>query len=211
MPTEPSKHADSPSLDAELALTDSEIESEEEVPVIKARDQDKGQAGPNPGLWSHPRNSDLWRLILHIPRHTTPQALAHSGWLQQQGNKAPSLSKIAASASQSMAWMTSDTQYESADIHGAQELSLTDYLMQDDSIPEEQFQIEECHKMLTNQVDWTNPEGAQVRVNVNRPLPLGGPPGHVTIQTQFFFNKDLEYLRYGSYWENKSRTINFQL
>nr|GEV67924.1 hypothetical protein [Tanacetum cinerariifolium] len=25
-------------------------------------------------------------------------------------------------------------------------------------------------------VDWTNPEGDQVRVDVNRPLPLGGPP-----------------------------------
>nr|GEU95582.1 hypothetical protein [Tanacetum cinerariifolium] len=34
--------------------------------------------------------------------------------------------------------------------------------------------------------------------NVNKPLPLGGPPGHVTIQFDFFFNKDLEYLRYGS-------------
>nr|GEV59020.1 hypothetical protein [Tanacetum cinerariifolium] len=56
--------------------------------------------------------------------------------------------------------------------------------------------MEECHKMLTDQVDWTNPEGDQVRVDVNRPLPLGGSPGHVTIQTQFFFNKDLEYLRY---------------
>ncbi|GJR78471.1 hypothetical protein Tco_0149256 [Tanacetum coccineum] len=43
-----------------------------------------------------------------------------------------------------------------------------------------------------------NPEGDQVRINVNRPLPLSGPPGHVTILTQFFFNKDLEYLRYGS-------------
>nr|GEX61315.1 hypothetical protein [Tanacetum cinerariifolium] len=52
-----------------------------------------------------------------------------------------------------------------------------------------QFQMEECHKMLTSQVDWTNPEGDQVRVDVNRPLPLGGPPGHVTIQTQFFFNE----------------------
>ncbi|GKD85617.1 retrovirus-related pol polyprotein from transposon TNT 1-94 [Tanacetum coccineum] len=49
MPTEPFKHADSPSLDAELALTDSETESEEEVPMIKAEDQDEGQAGPNPG------------------------------------------------------------------------------------------------------------------------------------------------------------------
>ncbi|GJT44641.1 hypothetical protein Tco_0953356 [Tanacetum coccineum] len=38
------------------------------------------------------------------------------------------------------------------------------------------FQMEECHKMLTDQVDWTNPEGAQFRVDVNRPLPLGGPP-----------------------------------
>nr|GEY97004.1 hypothetical protein [Tanacetum cinerariifolium] len=30
-----------------------------------------------------------------------------------------------------------------------------------------QFQIEECHKMLTDQVNWTNPEGDQVRVDVN--------------------------------------------
>ncbi|GKC36718.1 hypothetical protein Tco_1049102 [Tanacetum coccineum] len=43
-----------------------------------------------------------------------------------------------------------------------------------------------------------NPEGDQVRINVNRPLPLGGPPGRVTIQTEFFFNKDLEYLRFGN-------------
>nr|GFA34659.1 hypothetical protein [Tanacetum cinerariifolium] len=28
----------------------------------------------------------------------------------------------------------------------------------------------------------------------NKPLPLGGPPGQVTIQTQYFFSKDLEYL-----------------
>nr|GEU32171.1 hypothetical protein [Tanacetum cinerariifolium] len=67
-----------------------------------------------------------------------------------------------------------------------------------------QFQMEECYKMLTDQVDWTNPKGDQVRVDVNRPLPLGGPLGHVTIQTQFFFNKDLEYLRYGSKGSNLS-------
>nr|GFC46878.1 hypothetical protein [Tanacetum cinerariifolium] len=34
--------------------------------------------------------------------------------------------------------------------------------------------------------------------NVSKPLPLGGPPGQVTIKSDFFFNKDLEYLRYGS-------------
>ncbi|GJU38717.1 retrovirus-related pol polyprotein from transposon TNT 1-94 [Tanacetum coccineum] len=49
MPTEPSGHAESPSLDAELALTDSETESDNEVPKINTGDQDEGQAGPNPG------------------------------------------------------------------------------------------------------------------------------------------------------------------
>nr|GEW43294.1 hypothetical protein [Tanacetum cinerariifolium] len=34
--------------------------------------------------------------------------------------------------------------------------------------------------------------------NMSKPLPLGGPPGQVTIQPQFFFNKDLEYLVTGS-------------
>nr|GFA35033.1 hypothetical protein [Tanacetum cinerariifolium] len=37
-----------------------------------------------------------------------------------------------------------------------------------------------------------------LRHNVSKPLPLRGPPGHVTIQSDFFFNKDLEYLRYSS-------------
>nr|GEY09241.1 hypothetical protein [Tanacetum cinerariifolium] len=39
-------------------------------------------------------------------------------------------------------------------------------------------QVEECHKMLTDHVDRTNLEGDQVRVDVNRPLPLGGPLGY---------------------------------
>ncbi|GJW30007.1 hypothetical protein Tco_0046882 [Tanacetum coccineum] len=45
---------------------------------------------------------------------------------------------MAASASQSMAWTTSDTRYKSAGISRAQELSSTDSLMQDDSIIDEQ-------------------------------------------------------------------------
>ncbi|GKA08756.1 hypothetical protein Tco_0688087 [Tanacetum coccineum] len=51
--------------------------------------------------------------------------------------------------------------------------------------------MEECHKLLTDQVD-----ESILRHNVSKPLPLGGPPGQVTIQSDFFFNKDLEYLRY---------------
>ncbi|GJS71501.1 hypothetical protein Tco_0704342 [Tanacetum coccineum] len=57
----------------------------------------------------------------------------------------------------------------------------------------EHLEMEECHKLLTNQVD-----NRLLRYNVSRPLPLGGPPGQVTIQTEFFFNRDLDYLRFGS-------------
>ncbi|GKC13802.1 hypothetical protein Tco_1010584 [Tanacetum coccineum] len=49
-PTEPSSHDESSSLYAELGLTDSETESNEEVPWIDAGDQEEGQAGPNPGI-----------------------------------------------------------------------------------------------------------------------------------------------------------------
>nr|GEV98013.1 hypothetical protein [Tanacetum cinerariifolium] len=51
----------------------------------------------------------------------------------------------------------------------------------------------ECHKLLTDSVD-----DSIIKHNVSKQLPLGGPPGQVTIQSDFFFNKDLEYLRYGS-------------
>ncbi|GJS74704.1 retrovirus-related pol polyprotein from transposon TNT 1-94 [Tanacetum coccineum] len=48
MHTEPTGHTDSPSLDAELPLTDNKTKSDEEVPVINAGDQDEGQARQNP-------------------------------------------------------------------------------------------------------------------------------------------------------------------
>ncbi|GJW53138.1 hypothetical protein Tco_0097223, partial [Tanacetum coccineum] len=60
-----------------------------------------------------------------------------------------------------------------------------------------QYQMDECHKLLTNKVDLGNPEGHQILRNIYEPLPLGGPPGQVTIQPQFFFNKDLDYLLTG--------------
>ncbi|GKF82611.1 hypothetical protein Tco_0244267, partial [Tanacetum coccineum] len=51
--------------------------------------------------------------------------------------------------------------------------------------------MDECHKLLTNKVDLSNPEGYQILRNIYEPLPLGGPPGQVTIQPQFFFNNAL--------------------
>ncbi|GJU69918.1 hypothetical protein Tco_1256177 [Tanacetum coccineum] len=40
-------------------------------------------------------------------------------------------------------------------------------------------------------------DGAILQYNVRQATSLGGEPGHITIQSDFFFNKDLEYLRYG--------------
>ncbi|GJR25203.1 hypothetical protein Tco_0973730 [Tanacetum coccineum] len=59
MPTKPSGIADLPSLDADLAPTDSETESGEEVPGINAGDQDEGQAGPNHGVQDKDQTLEL--------------------------------------------------------------------------------------------------------------------------------------------------------
>nr|GEZ35029.1 hypothetical protein [Tanacetum cinerariifolium] len=47
--TKASRHAEAPSLDAELALIDSEMESDKVASKIDTRNQDEGQAGPNHG------------------------------------------------------------------------------------------------------------------------------------------------------------------
>nr|GEV59005.1 integrase, catalytic region, zinc finger, CCHC-type, peptidase aspartic, catalytic [Tanacetum cinerariifolium] len=56
-----------------------------------------------------------------------------------------------------------------------------------------QYKMEECHKLLNDSLN-----DPILRYNVSKPLPLGGPPGQVIIQSDFFFNKDLKYLRFGS-------------
>ncbi|GJU48212.1 hypothetical protein Tco_1217767 [Tanacetum coccineum] len=40
-------------------------------------------------------------------------------------------------------------------------------------------EMDECHKLLTNKVDLSNPEGHQILRNIYEPLPLGGPPGQL--------------------------------
>nr|GEZ17759.1 hypothetical protein [Tanacetum cinerariifolium] len=181
-----------------------------------------------------------------LPPPSLPPSTSTFEFAQQQGSEALSLSKSIASASQSMAWTTSDTRYESASVSGLKnvENNWATALVSAYETPAEnslltktgdmtnflnwycrqvnktaltpanlesqayelvkafypdvihiQFQMEECHKMLTYQVDRTNPEGDQVRVDVNRPLPLGGPP-------------DLEYLRYGSKGSSPALSIS---
>ncbi|GJR89316.1 hypothetical protein Tco_0213327 [Tanacetum coccineum] len=58
--------------------------------------------------------------------------------------------------------------------------------------------MEECHLLQTDQIDLINPKGNRVVHDMSKPLPIGGPPGQITIQAQCFFNKDLEYLVSGN-------------
>nr|GEX55969.1 retrovirus-related Pol polyprotein from transposon TNT 1-94 [Tanacetum cinerariifolium] len=134
--------------------------------------------------------------------------------LQQQGSEALSSSKSAASALYSMAWTTSNTDMSQL-IHLSDDEDFeNDHLPKADSRKDWWKPLPEEERPVTPEHTWTipssntNPEGDQVRVTVNRPLPLGGPPGHVTIQSQFFFNKDLEYLRYGNKGSSPALSIS---
>ncbi|GKA00060.1 hypothetical protein Tco_0672610 [Tanacetum coccineum] len=49
----------------------------------------------------------------------------------------------------------------------------------EDSFAKADLEMDECHKLLTNKVDLSNPEGHQIPQNIYDPLPLGGPPGQV--------------------------------
>ncbi|GJR70339.1 hypothetical protein Tco_0016404 [Tanacetum coccineum] len=51
-----------------------------------------------------------------------------------------------------------------------------------------QYQMDECHKLLTNKVDLVNPEGHQILRNIYEPLPLGGP--QVRIETRKWSEDD---------------------
>ncbi|GJX47689.1 reverse transcriptase domain-containing protein [Tanacetum coccineum] len=58
-----------------------------------------------------------------------------------------------------------------------------------------QFQMDECHQLLTDKVDLVNPEGHQILRNVYEPLPLGGPPGDKERKTALSISK-LKAARY---------------
>nr|GEX07744.1 hypothetical protein [Tanacetum cinerariifolium] len=132
-----------------------------------------------------------------LPPPAPPLSTGTSGSTQQQGSESLSSSKT-------------------------QELSPTDSLIQDDSIPDEQatvlvsaYQTPAENSLLAKTKDMTNFLNwycRKVNKTVFTPADLEGQAyevvksfnpnviyiSHVTIQTQFFFNKDLECLRYGS-------------
>nr|GEU69647.1 ribonuclease H-like domain-containing protein [Tanacetum cinerariifolium] len=61
-----------------------------------------------------------------------------------------------------------------------------------------EYNLEQCYLALTDQIDWASPEGERYPYDLSKPLPLQGPPGHKVILVDFFFNKDLEYLKTGN-------------
>ncbi|GJY50528.1 hypothetical protein Tco_0441375 [Tanacetum coccineum] len=58
-----------------------------------------------------------------------------------------------------------------------------------------EYNMEECYKALSNQLDWNNPKGDCCPFDLSKPLPLKGRPGHLTVALEYFFNNDLEYLK----------------
>nr|GEX58068.1 E-beta-farnesene synthase [Tanacetum cinerariifolium] len=122
-----------------------------------------------------------------------------------KGFAAPSTSKIAASA-EYQAWTMTDMR-----LRPSVSLTPVDLEMDEDMAPDEQAQssddedIRSAHipKVNLRQEWWKplkeeRPATSEPAWSFPKPLPLGGPPGQATIQSDFFFNEDLEYLRYDS-------------
>nr|GEW02305.1 hypothetical protein [Tanacetum cinerariifolium] len=141
---------------------------------------------------------------------------------QSKGSAAPSSSKIVASA-EYQAWMMTDIK-----LRPSISLTPANLQIDEDMALDEQTQSSDEEDIRSAHIpknNWASalasnysppPEDSLLaqtdniatfidcvddsilRHNVSKPLPLGGPPGQLTIQTDFFFNKYLEYLRYGS-------------
>ncbi|GJU58544.1 hypothetical protein Tco_1236310 [Tanacetum coccineum] len=58
-----------------------------------------------------------------------------------------------------------------------------------------EYNMEECYKALTDQLDWNNPEGDRYPFNLSKPLPLVKLGNRQIIQVDYFFNNDLAYLQ----------------
>ncbi|GJU98670.1 hypothetical protein Tco_1327941 [Tanacetum coccineum] len=60
------------------------------------------------------------------------------------------------------------------------------------------YNMEECYKALTDQLDWNNPEGDRYPFDLSKLLPLIMSGNHQIIPVDYFFNNDLAYLQGGS-------------
>ncbi|GKF72584.1 hypothetical protein Tco_0208698, partial [Tanacetum coccineum] len=104
---------------------------------------------------------------------------------QSTSTAAPRSSKIAASAEYTD-WMTTDTRLKPF-------VPATSEPVWSIPLSDQPVLVNNWASALVS----TYPPPPENLYNVSKPLPLRGLPGQVTIQSDFFFNKDLEYLRYG--------------
>ncbi|GJZ21270.1 hypothetical protein Tco_0558309 [Tanacetum coccineum] len=105
-----------------------------------------------------------------------PPSTGTLGSAQQQGSKAPSSSKTAASTHQSMAWTIFYTRYESTGFTAIQETSPSDDLMYDDSIPDEHVHLSDDEDSENNHLpkdnmkkDWWKPLPEEERLATPEP------------------------------------------
>nr|GEU35597.1 hypothetical protein [Tanacetum cinerariifolium] len=117
---------------------------------------------------------------------------------KQQKNDSGTLDsiKLPVATHQSSAWTISDTRDKPLGSYAS--ALATTYQATENSLLEKTGDMQTFMNWYCQKIDLANPEGDQVSIDISIPLPLSGLPGHVTIQTQFFFNKHLDYLRYGS-------------
>ncbi|GJT94655.1 hypothetical protein Tco_1090173 [Tanacetum coccineum] len=65
------------------------------------------------------------------------------------------------------------------------------------SYVELEYNMEECYRDLSDQLDRNNPKGNRCPYDLSKPKPLHESRGRLTVLADFFFNNDLEYLRGG--------------
>ncbi|GJU36359.1 hypothetical protein Tco_1184713 [Tanacetum coccineum] len=66
------------------------------------------------------------------------------------------------------------------------------------SYVELEYNMEECYKILNDQLDWKNPEGDIYPFDLSKPLPLVESRNRLIVPADYFFNNDLAYLQGGS-------------
>ncbi|GJS71433.1 hypothetical protein Tco_0704274 [Tanacetum coccineum] len=62
------------------------------------------------------------------------------------------------------------------------------------SYVELKYNIEECYKAVTDQLEWNNPEGKEYLFDLSKPLPLIMERGRQVVPVDYFINNDLEHI-----------------
>nr|GEW85911.1 hypothetical protein [Tanacetum cinerariifolium] len=63
--------------------------------------------------------------------------------------------------------------------------------------------LEQRYLVFSDKLDWTNPKGDRIPQDLSKLIPLLGALRRLYILADYFFNKDLEYLRSGNLEERK--------